>query len=133
MEVTMKKILIIILGLSFMFQSNLFSDETKFNLKINDNYEETISKKDQKVILIFSAPWCKYCSELKNDLKDFDLKEYEIHIVNIDKNPDLKKEHSIKVLPTTVVLQNKKEINRKVGYEKNDYKNWLNEIKEEAK
>ena len=126
----MKKIFIVILSIVCLFQSNIIAEELIHSVRVIDGYEEVISKKNQSTILVFSADWCKYCNKLKSEVKNLDLGQYDIHFIDVESRPDLKKEYSVKSLPTSIILKNKKEISRKIGYEKKEYQNWIDSNKE---
>lgn len=96
-----------------------------------ESYEEAVSKEDTKVLVIFGAKWCKYCRILKDDLKSLDLDDYTVCVVDIDVNKDLARKYKAKSLPTSVVLENNKEMSRHVGYEKEGYQAWLNSNRED--
>lgn len=51
------------------------------------------------MLIVFTASWCKPCTELKQWLEDKDI---QVTIVDIDDQPELAKEEGIKVLPTLV-------------------------------
>ena len=90
-----------------------------------ENYEDAVATQGKKVLVIFGADWCGYCNLLKRDLKDMSLDGYVVCIVNIDDRPDLNKSNRVSLLPTSVVIKDGKEIGRKQGYNKDQYKNWL--------
>ena len=79
------------------------------------------AKDSEKVLLIFGAKWCKYCTSVKNDIKNDNrlseaIKQYSIIDVDYDKDEDIVKGHNIKSLPTFIIFQDGKEINRQTGY-----------------
>lgn len=96
-----------------------------------ESYEEAISKEDARVLVIFGAKWCKYCRILKEDLDSLDLDGYTVCVVDVDSRKDLARKHETKSLPTSLVLENKKEVSRHVGYEKEGYQAWLNSNRED--
>lgn len=74
-----------------------------------------------KTLLIFSADWCKYCQIAKNDINtDAQLsetvKEYEVVILDYDLDKDAVNGYNIKTIPTFIILENNKELRRKIGY-----------------
>ena len=85
-----------------------------------------ITKKN--LLIIFVADWCGYCKTLKKDI-EFLEHNNELCILNIDdiKNKEIIKHFSIKVVPTSVLINTNtnKEIKRIEGYKKIEYKNWL--------
>lgn len=86
-----------------------------------DSLEDAISLSEDtniKVLAIFSADWCSFCSKTKEDIKK-NIKEYEdiiIVYIDIDKREDLKKEYKVKKIPDYMLLKGSKEIKRVVGY-----------------
>ncbi len=74
-----------------------------------------------KTLLIFSADWCKYCQVAKNDINNDPelsetVKNYEIVILDYDVDKDAVRGYNIKTIPAFIVLENNKEIKRKIGY-----------------
>jgi thioredoxin 1 len=83
------------------------------------------AQESEKILLIFGAKWCKYCTTAKNDIKTNSelseaIKQYTVIDVDYDKDQDIVKGHKIKVLPTFIIFQNGKEINRQTGYNSPD-------------
>lgn len=75
----------------------------------------------EKTLLIFSAPWCKYCQIAKNDINtDKELSEtiknYEVIVVDYDMDKDMVEGYNIKTIPAFIILKNKKEVKRHIGY-----------------
>jgi thioredoxin 1 len=77
--------------------------------------------KCKKVLLIFSASWCKFCHEAKQDM-DMDpilsemIKNYEIVEIDFDLDKDIVTGYNIKSIPTFILFDDGKEISRKTGY-----------------
>jgi thiol-disulfide isomerase/thioredoxin len=90
-----------------------------------DTYEEASAIKDAKVLVIFGADWCHYCTLLKEHLKESDLKGRLVCVVDVEAQPELKKKHQVRSLPTSVILENGKETARRVGFSESDYDAWL--------
>lgn len=75
----------------------------------------------KKVLLIFSADWCKFCHEAKEDMNNHPvlsemIKDYEIVDINFDVDKDIVQGYNIKTIPAFVVFDEGKEIGRKIGY-----------------
>jgi thiol-disulfide isomerase/thioredoxin len=90
-----------------------------------DKYEDAVAIQGKKILLVFGSEWCGYCTVLKRDLKDMKLDGYVVCIVDVDQRPDLKRLYHTSLLPTSVILKEGKEVSRKQGYSKDQYKNWL--------
>lgn len=77
--------------------------------------------KSEKTLIIFSADWCQFCKVVNYDMKTDPelietLKNYEIIILDYDVDKDAANGYNIKTLPAFVILENNKEVKRKVGY-----------------
>ena len=76
---------------------------------------------NDKTLIIFSADWCKYCLIAKNDINTDKalseiIKKYEVIIVDFDNDKDMVKGYEIKNIPTFIIIENKQEIKRQIGY-----------------
>ena len=82
----------------------------------------------QDILLIFGAPYCKYCTIMKNDvIKNIQVFDNMlICYVNVEDREDLQKEYKVSTLPDYMIYRNKVEVKRKVGYTGFDqFKAWL--------
>lgn len=81
-------------------------------------------------LYIFTADWCAPCKKLKTMLyKDLDIpKWYDISMIDIDQFPEIAKKYSVKVIPTTLLLDDGKEVARITGYS-SSYKNQLKNLR----
>ena len=68
-----------------------------------------------KQILFFSAPWCGPCRQMKTMLNESIQNELNMEIIDISKNMDKATEHKVMNVPTFVVLEDGKEVSRKIG------------------
>lgn len=90
-------------------------------ISINASAQET------KKLIIFSADWCGACESLKRDLPDINTSDFDLQIIDVDSNRQLKNKFKVKSLPTSIILIGDKEESRKIGYEKKEYKRWIKE------
>lgn len=95
----------------------------------NVTYEKAIQEKDKNVLLIVGADWCGMCIDLKNDLRYLNLDDYVVCIIDCDERKDLAVKYQIKKLPTSVIINNKKEVGRLIGYSRNNYQNWIDKYR----
>lgn len=114
----MKKILLS-LFLCFFFTQIIFAKDPVF---VN-SYEQAIES-EKNVLLVFSTDWCGYCSKLKKDFNKLDFSDYVVCVIDAEKDVVISKKYKINSYPTSVILNNKKEVSRKTGYSK-DYNFWL--------
>jgi thioredoxin 1 len=73
-----------------------------------------------KQLLYFSAPWCGPCKAL-GPLLDELANQYPIKKINIDNQPELAREYGIVSIPTTVLLVDGQEKERKTGAQPKNY------------
>jgi len=83
---------------------------------------------NKDLLVIFTASWCDYCNQMKNDLESCqELQSMIVCYVNIDKYPELKKEYRVTTIPDYFILKKKIEIKRQKGYrDKKEFIKWLN-------
>ncbi len=65
--------------------------------------------------LYFTASWCSVCKVMRPIIEQLQKEGYDIKIIDSDKEKKLVKRFRIESLPTTLILQDDKEIDRFVG------------------
>ena len=73
-----------------------------------------------KQLLYFSAPWCGPCKVLSPLMEEL-AETYPIRKINVDNERDIVHEYSITSVPTTILLVDGKEVERKVGAQSKAY------------
>jgi len=68
-----------------------------------------------KEILFFSSPWCGPCRQMKKMLNESIQAEMNMKIIDISIDMDKATQYQVMNVPTFVVLENGKEISRKIG------------------
>lgn len=81
-------------------------------------------------IWIFTASWCTPCKNLKSFLKDYHKvlksKGHRLTLIDIDKDPELKKSYRVSNVPTTIVFDdNKDEKGRLEGFNEKFWPAWI--------
>ena len=82
-----------------------------------NNFETEVINSDKKVLIDFYADWCGPCNRLSPivDKVSVDNKDVKFVRIDVDKNEDLMTKYNVRSIPTLVVIENGKEINRSVG------------------
>ena len=68
-----------------------------------------------KEILFFSSPWCGPCRQMKNMLNESINKELNLTIIDISEDMKKATEYQVMNVPTFIILENGKEVTRKIG------------------
>lgn len=110
-----------------ILNNNIFYDEY-------EKCKELSRTHNKKIVLIFGADWCPYCRDLKKDVKNItEFNSYIVCFINTDKNKELVEKYRIRGLPTSVIIDyEEQELNRKSGYKKDSYNEWLKNSKQDA-
>ena len=82
-----------------------------------DNFQAEIMNADQKVLVDFWAPWCAPCRMVVPIIDQIAQERPDIKVakINIDTQPDLASRFGVMSIPTLLVLEEGKIINKAVG------------------
>lgn len=82
-----------------------------------ENFESEVLKSDKKVLIDFYAEWCGPCHMLSPIVEEVAKSNKDIKVVkiNIDNSQNLAIEYGVMSIPTLVVINEGKEVNRSVG------------------
>lgn len=117
---------ILIFTLIFIMPSIAYSKDNKIFNNIND--AKIISREKQlPLIIIFSADYCQFCTQLKTEIiKQNLLNDYIICILDLEENKKWFSIYKVNTLPTSIMFDiNNKEISKIIGYNKGLYLKWL--------
>lgn len=87
-------------------------------IKVNNhNFENEVMNSDKKVLIDFFASWCGPCrmvSPIVDEIAD-ERSDIKVVKINVDDDPELASRFGVMSIPTLVVLQNGRELNRLMG------------------
>ena len=86
------------------------------------NFKEEVLDSDKPVFVLFWASWCTASKRMEHTIKEL-KEEYEIdgstkikiRKVNVDKNPGLRFQHDIRQVPTYVIFNGGKIVERRIA------------------
>lgn len=83
----------------------------------SENFEKEVLESEKTVLIDFYAEWCGPCKRLSPIVEEVAAEETEVKFVkmNIDNCEDIAIEYQVMSIPTLVVIENGKEVNRSVG------------------
>lgn len=81
-----------------------------------ENFKEEVAS-EQKTLVDFWASWCGPCKMLSPIVDEIaeTATDFKVGKVNVDEQIDIAREFSIAAIPTLLVFQNGKVINKSVG------------------
>ncbi len=83
----------------------------------HENFEQEVLHSQKPVLLDFWAAWCNPCQRLLPIIDQVadELTDVKVGKINIDDDRDLARKFRVMSIPTLVLVENGKEVARKVG------------------
>lgn len=83
-----------------------------------NNFNSEVLNSDKKVLIDFWAPWCGPCRMVVPLIDEIASEREDIKVVkiNIDENPELANKYNVISIPTLMVMEQGKIINKAMGY-----------------
>ena len=100
--------------------SSIITFAQNINFQDNMEFSEILkkAKTENKIIFLDAyASWCGPCKILSPRVAEIANENKDIKVVkiNVDQNEDLARKYNISSMPTLLVIENGKELNRAVG------------------
>lgn len=82
------------------------------------NYDELVKNSDKPVLLDFWAPWCGPCRMVGPIVEEVAQEREDIAVgkINVDEEVELAMEFGVASIPTLVVVEHGKVMNKAIGY-----------------
>jgi thioredoxin 1 len=103
--------------LSYKYKNNK-EDLNMSAVNINqNNFQNEVMESQKKVLLDFWAPWCGPCRMVVPMVEEIARERPDIKVgkINVDENPELASRFGIMSIPTLVVMEEGRIVNRAMG------------------
>lgn len=82
-----------------------------------EDFREKVYFGDNKCAVLFTAPWCGFCRSMKimAEKAERDFAQTDFFTVDIDQEPALKTAFGISAVPTLIVFEDGKPLNKATG------------------
>lgn len=83
-----------------------------------ENFEEIINNGEKKVLVDFWASWCGPCRMLSPLIDEVSDERDDVIVgkVNVDEQPELAQKFGVQSIPTVILFDGGKEVNKSIGY-----------------
>lgn len=105
-----------VVGLMFLASQDVTPPEPSSTPTVQSSDIDTpIDSQTQRELWVFTADWCAACKDYEITLKEAEKQGIKIRRIDYDDNPDLVKKYKIRVVPTTLAMEDDEEMEREEG------------------
>ncbi len=82
-----------------------------------ENFESEVVNATQKVLVDFWASWCGPCRMVSPIIDEIagEAKDFKVGKINVDEQPELAAKFGVMTIPTLMVFENGKPVNKSIG------------------
>ena len=91
------------------------------------DFEAQVAQATVPVLIVFTADWCAPCKWLTpylDELADAAGSKVLIHMVDVDRSPQLSGRYRIASVPTVILMKGGEEVDRSLGVEPERLRAW---------
>lgn len=85
----------------------------------DDNFQQEVLEAEGKVLVDFWAPWCGPCRMMGPVIDEIAAEHgasLKVGKLNVDENPDTAAKYQVMSIPTLILFENGKVVNKMVGF-----------------
>jgi len=100
-----------------MTNNNLTDSVISINTK--ESFKNLVIENNQPILIDFWAEWCHPCRALAPIIEEISIlykNQIKVYKINIDENPDIAHEFTVRSIPTLILFNNSRIVGRATGF-----------------
>ncbi len=97
--------------------------ESVIAITTKESFKNLVLENNQPILVSFWAEWCAPCRALSPVIKEISIlykEQIKVYKINIDENPDIAHEFTVRSIPTLILFNNSRIIGRATGFLQKD-------------
>lgn len=93
--------------------------ESIIHIDTKESFKTLVLENNQPILISFWAEWCAPCRALAPVIKEISIlyqKQIKVYKINIDENPDIAHEFTVRSIPTLILFNNARIVGRATGF-----------------